>query len=93
MPKARPVSGSGDSAYDAGTLWRMTRNGWIARCALWSLGDRWELRVTVDAELLFSASRPTVAALFDVAADWRDRMLHGGWTKITPAARPPAAVA
>jgi len=27
MPKARPAGRLDDGAYDAGTLWRMTRNG------------------------------------------------------------------
>ena len=57
---ARPDDGS----YDAGTLWRMTRNGWIARCALWSLADGWELRVTVEADILFSKRSSRVEDLF-----------------------------
>lgn len=93
MPKARPAVRPGDGAYDAGTLWRMTRNGCTARCALWSFADRWELRVTVDAELLLSKRGANVPDLFSLAERWKERMAHRGWTKATPAARLPAAVA
>ncbi len=93
MPKARPSAKPRDGAYDAGTLWRMARNGWIARCALWSFAHRWELRVTVDEELLFSRSSPTVPELFSVADHWKERMADSGWTKVTPTVPRPAAVA
>ncbi len=93
MPKARPASKRGDDAYDAGTLWRMARNGWIARCALWSFADRWELRVTVDADVLFSTSSSTMPELFSVAEDWKDRMARTGWTRVRQAIRVPDAVA
>jgi hypothetical protein len=94
MPKARSAGRVGGGAYNAGTLWRMTRNGWTARCALWSFADSWELRVTVDdAELLFSKRGATVDELFSLAEQWKERMAQRGWTKITPAARFSATVA
>ena len=93
MPKARPADKPGDGAYDAGTLWRMTRGGWTARCALWSLAGGWELRVTVDAGLLFCERGAKVEDLFSLAEQWKERMAHSGWKRITPAVRLPAAVA
>ena len=86
MPKMRAASRLRDGAYDAGTLWRMTRHGWTARCALWSLSDTWELRVTVDAEMLFSQRGANIHDLFGLAEQWKARMARSGWTRITPAA-------
>ena len=93
MPKPRPGVGPGNGGYDWGTLWRMTRAGCTARCALWSFADRWELRVTVDTDLLFSARGAKVHDLFSLAEQWKERMARSGWTRVTPATRLPAAVA
>lgn len=85
MGNARPLQDFADIAsYDAGTLWRMTRNGWAARCALWSFPDRWELRVTVDAKLLLTQSSPRVSELFALAEEWKTRMTREGWTRVVP---------
>jgi hypothetical protein len=93
MPKARPARKHCGGTYDAGTLWRMTRNGWTARCALWSLAEGWELRVTVDAEPVFSKRGAKVEDLFRVAEQWTEQMAARGWTRVTPTVRTPAAVA
>jgi hypothetical protein len=94
MGKPRSAKRSiGVDAYDAGTLWRMTRNGWTARCALWSLPDRWELRVIVDADLLFSESSPHMHDLFTLAEEWKDRMARDGWKRVVPPTRLRAPVA
>ena len=79
--------------YDAGTLWRMTRDEWTARCALWSLPDRWELRVTVDADLLCSRRSARVHDLFILAEEWGAQMTRTGWKRVLPPARLPATVA
>lgn len=87
MPKARPADRPRDGAYDAGTLWRMTRDGWTARCALWSFADSWELRVTVDGQLLLSERGAKLHDLFSLAEEWKERMAHDGWKRVTPSAR------
>ena len=64
----------------------MTRDGWTARCALWALADTWELRVTVDAKLLFSKRGAKVHDLFSLAERWKERMSHSGWKRVSRSA-------
>ena len=89
MPKASSGRRMQQSAYQAGTLWSMTRNGWTARCGLWSAGGGWELRVTVESELLFSKRSPRLQNLFLTADRWKQRMVDSGWTKVIPSACSP----
>jgi hypothetical protein len=42
--------------------------------------------VTVDSELLFFKRGAKVHELFSRAEQWKERMAHSGWKKVTPSA-------
>jgi hypothetical protein len=69
-----------DNPFHAlGTSWTVTRHGAVARCALSTSGDEWEVRVIVNGEpLLWKRCRRTDEA-FTISEDWKMRMLEGGW--------------
>jgi hypothetical protein len=72
------------SPNDVGTLWSMVHRDSSARCALMAWPEHWELRVLVDGEALLSepCDRPDEA--FQLAEQWRQRMLAQGWRQVLP---------
>jgi hypothetical protein len=60
-------------------VWLLQKGRSRARCALWSHPLGWELRVTINGELLRSqAYREADDVLSDVA-DWRQQFAAKGW--------------
>jgi hypothetical protein len=61
-------------------LWTMTKGrNKRARCALWSHPLGWELRLTVNGELVRSQAYRLEDALLRNLADWRDQFAAKGW--------------
>jgi hypothetical protein len=73
-----------EAVRDAGTMWTMTRNGYGARCALFSMRDEWELRVLVDGVPLMARRCIGTQQAIDVAEEWKLRMTDRGWAVVRP---------
>jgi hypothetical protein len=73
-----------DAGCDVGTMWTMTRNGYGARCALFSMRDEWELRVLVDGVPLMTRRCIRTQEALDVAEEWKRRMTDTGWSVVRP---------
>ena len=78
------VIGRKDPAPDVGTMWTMTRNGYTARCALFSLPREWELRVLVDGVPVVTRRCVATQRALDIAEEWKQRMKQKGWSAVTP---------
>lgn len=60
-------------------VWRLTRPGALAECALYSHQFGWELRLIVGPSLQRRVCR-SHDELFDTAADWKRAMQENGWS-------------
>jgi hypothetical protein len=72
------------SFADVGTMWAMTRAGSFARCALFSSGSAWELRMIVDGTTLHAEHCVSASGLFSLADEWKARLSGRGWTRAEP---------
>jgi hypothetical protein len=73
-----------DSPNDVGTLWSMVHRDSSARCALMAWPEDWELRVLVDGEALLSERCDRADEAFQLAEQWKQRMLAHGWRQVLP---------
>jgi hypothetical protein len=69
---------------DIGTLWTMRRPGRIARCALLAGPYEWEVRVVVDGITRVTRRCGRGGEAFELAGEWKDRMLDEGWHQVVP---------
>ena len=60
-------------------VWQMRKGQRSARSALWSHPIGWELRVTVDAELVRSQAHRLADDVVRDLASWRDQFVEKGW--------------
>jgi hypothetical protein len=60
-----------------------------ARCALMAWPEGWELRVLVDGEVLLSERCDNAEQAFQLAENWKQRMLAQGWRQVLPRASSP----
>jgi hypothetical protein len=79
---ARKSVKQGAAPADVGTMWTMTRDGAVARCALLSLPSEWELRVLVDGTPLCSERCMLPKDVFSLAEVWQGRLAGRGWTLV-----------
>jgi hypothetical protein len=61
------------------TVWRLSRPGAQAECALYSHLCGWELRLIVGPSQQRRVCR-SHDELFDAATDWKRAMLENGWS-------------
>jgi hypothetical protein len=85
MRTSRTPSKTGqDRPNDVGTLWSLLHRDSTARCALLAWPDGWELRVLVDGEALLSERCDRTDEAFQLAEQWKARMLAQGWRQVLP---------
>jgi hypothetical protein len=75
-------------ASDIGTLWTLERDDCTARCGVVAVADAWEVRVSMNGDLLLSQRCELRHEVFGMAERWRMRMAERGWKKVTVAVRP-----
>jgi hypothetical protein len=78
-----PMDASGSTGgRELGTLWKLTRNDDIARCALLAGDDGWQLQLRVKDYLLSARTCAAHDEVFNLAAEWRAEMLERGWSAV-----------
>ena len=78
MRDASPSVTRKDQGLESGTLWTLRRGDSSASCALVAFAGICELHVVLDGAPLLS-QRCSGAEVFEVADQWRRRMLERGW--------------
>jgi hypothetical protein len=68
------------------TLWTLRRDDRTTRCALFSRGDAWEVRVLVDGEPAMSRRCARWEQALTLAAKWAARLAAQTWRSDRPAA-------
>ena len=63
-------------------MWQFRKGGRSARCTLWSHPLGWELRVTVEDELLRSQAYRVADDVVCDVAKWRQQFAAKGWQPI-----------
>ena len=83
MRDAPPSVTPGTTGQDLGSLWILERGDCTARCAVLAFVDGYELHVLVNGEPLLSQRCKVLREVFELAEQWRGRMIEGGWTAAT----------
>ena len=76
-----------DSPRDVGTLWTMVHRERSARCALMAWPQDWEVRVQIDGAILHSERCERADDAFELAGQWKRRLLGQGWRPVVPRPR------
>lgn len=68
------------SPREQALVWQLTKRRRSARCGLWSHPLGWELRVTVDGELVRSQAYRVAEDVLADSQQWRRQFAEKGWT-------------